>query len=88
MSPENLSSIMRDNARKMRINWKKHEHNPLRPKRMRHLFRTACDTAGINELYVNAFMGHSNHMGQSYSELSKAKLELEYLRVTIFDQVK
>jgi len=51
---------------------------------MRHLFRTACDTAGIPELYTNAFMGHRNHMGQEYSELSKAKLELEYLRVEPF----
>jgi hypothetical protein len=51
---------------------------------MRHLFRTACDTAGITELYTNAFMGHTNHQGQDYSELSKAKLELEYLRVEPF----
>ncbi|MFH0897606.1 MAG: hypothetical protein V1850_06130, partial [Candidatus Bathyarchaeota archaeon] len=42
---------------------------------------TACDTAGINELYINAFMGHVNGMGQSYSEISIAKLELEFMRV-------
>jgi hypothetical protein len=51
---------------------------------MRHLFRTACDIAGISELYINSFMGHTNHQGQDYSELSKAKLELEYLRVEPF----
>ncbi|MHC3130137.1 MAG: site-specific integrase [Candidatus Bathyarchaeota archaeon] len=84
MTPTNLSSIYRDAARKMGIKWENGEHNPLRPKRMRHLFRTACDTAGINELYTNAFMGHRNHQGQDYSELSKAKLELEYLRVEPF----
>ena len=37
-------------------------------------------------------MGHRNHIGQSYSELSKAKLELEYLRVepflTVYGQVE
>jgi len=84
MTSNNLSSIYRDAARRMGIKWENGEHNPLRPKRMRHLFRTACDTAGINELYINAFMGHSNHQGQDYSELSKAKLELEYLRVEPF----
>ncbi len=84
MTPTNLSSIYRDGARKMGIKWENGEHNPLRPKRMRHLFRTACDTAGVSELYINAFMGHSNHQGQDYSELSKAKLELEYLRVEPF----
>ena len=84
MTQTNLSSIYRDAARKMGIKWENGEHNPLRPKRMRHLFRTACDTAGITELYINAFMGHSNHQGQDYSELSKAKLELEYLRVEPF----
>jgi len=84
MTPTNLASIYRDAARKMGIKWENGEHNPLRPKRMRHLFRTACDTAGIPELYTNAFMGHRNHMGQEYSELSKAKLELEYLRVEPF----
>ncbi len=92
MTAGNLASIYRDAARKMGIKWGNGEHNPLRPKRMRHLFRTACDTAGIPELYTNAFMGHRNHMGQEYSELSKAKLELEYLRVepffTVYGQVE
>ena len=36
-------------------------------------------------------MGHVNGMGQSYSELSPAKLELEYLRVepylTVYGEV-
>ena len=84
MAPNYLASIYRDAARRMGIKWENGEHNPLRPKRMRHLFRTACDTAGISELYTNAFMGHTNHQGQDYSELSKAKLELEYLRVEPF----
>jgi len=84
MTSTNLASIYRDSARRMGIRWEANEHNPLRPKRMRHLFRTACDTAGTPELSINAFMGHKNHQGQDYSELSKAKLELEYLRVEPF----
>ncbi|MDH5688051.1 MAG: site-specific integrase [Candidatus Bathyarchaeota archaeon] len=84
MTANNLASIYRDAARRMGIKWEKGEQNPLRPKRMRHLFRTACDTAGITELYTNAFMGHKNNQGQDYSEVSRAKLELEYLHVEPF----
>lgn len=84
MTPELLSSVYRDAAKRMNIKWENGEQNPLRPKRMRHLFRTACDTAGVPELYTNAFMGHANSQGQDYSELSPAKLELEYLRVEPF----
>jgi site-specific recombinase XerD len=84
MTGTNLSSIYRDATRRMGWKWEKGEHNPLRPKRMRHLFRTACDTAKIAELFTNAYMGHKNNQGQDYSELSKAALELEYLRVEPF----
>jgi len=84
VTPTLLSSVYRDAAKRMNIKWENGEQNPLRPKRMRHLFRTACDAAGVPELYQNAFMGHVNSQGQDYSELSPAKLELEYLRVEPF----
>ena len=84
MIGSNLSSIYRDAARRMGMKWEKGEQNPLRPKRMRHLFRSACDAAGVKELYTNAFMGHANHQGQDYSELTPAILELEYLKVEPF----
>lgn len=84
MTPELLSSVYRDAAKRMGLKWNSGEQNPLRPKRLRHLFRTACDTVGVAELYQNAFMGHTNSQGQDYSELSPAKLELEYLRVEPF----
>jgi len=84
MTAINLCSIYRDAAKRMGMKWGSGEQNPLRPKRMRHLFRTACDTVGVPELYINAFMGHTNHQGQDYSELSRAKLELEFLRVEPF----
>jgi hypothetical protein len=84
MTPLHLSSVYRDTAKKIGVKWSKGEHNPLRPKRMRHLFRTACDTAGVSELYTNMFMGHKNSLGMAYSELSRPKAELEYLRVEPF----
>lgn len=82
-----LSANCREAARKMGIKWENGEMSPLRPRRMRHLFRTACDIAGIDEIYKNAFMGHKNSQGQDYSELSRAVLELAYLRVEPFVSV-
>ena len=81
MTPPALASIYRDAARKMGIKWENGEQNPLRPKGMRHLFRTACDTVKMAELYTNAFMGHRNTQGQDHSEIPKAILELQYLKV-------
>ena len=92
MTGTNLSSIYRDAARRMGIKWENGEHNPLRPKRMRHLFRTACDAAEITELYTNCFMGHKNHQGQDYSQLTRPMLELQYLTVepllTVYGEVQ
>jgi integrase len=84
MTGSNLSSIYRDAARRMGITWEKGEHNPLRPKRMRRLFRIACDAAGITEVFTNAFMGHKNSQGQDYSQSTRPMLELEYVRVEPF----
>lgn len=84
MTPNYFGSVLRDTARKMGIKWENGERNPLRPKRMRHLFRTACDVAGIDEIYKNAFMGHKNNQGQDYSEIPRTVLELQYLRVEPF----
>ena len=84
MTGTNLGYVYRDSARKMGMKWEHGEQNPLRPKRMRHLFRTACDTVKLEELYTNCFMGHKNNQGQDYSEVPRAVLELQYLRVEPF----
>lgn len=84
MTGTNLGYVYRDAARRMGMKWEKGEQNPLRPKRMRHLFRTACDTVKMSELYTNAYMGHKNNQGQDYSEIPRAVLELQYLKVEPF----
>jgi len=55
--------------------------NPLRPKRMRHLFRTACDYAGIEEPYIHVFMGHKSSISARYMETPTWRLEQEYAKV-------
>jgi integrase len=55
--------------------------NPFRPKRFRHLFRTACSIANIDEGFVMAFMGHASNISGTYLEKSDGLFLKEYLKV-------
>jgi integrase len=55
--------------------------NPFRPKRFRHLFRTACSIANIDEGFVMAFMGHASNISGIYLEKSNGLFLKEYLKV-------
>jgi integrase len=55
--------------------------NPFRPKRFRHLFRTACSIANIDEGFVNAMMGHASNISGTYLEKSDGLFLKEYLKV-------
>lgn len=59
-------------------------HNPFRPKRFRHLFRTACGTAGIDPGFTAAFMGHSTDVSGSYLEKPRGLFVKEYVKVEPF----
>lgn len=75
---------LRDNfrlvAEKMGYTKEKEAH-PFRPKRLRHLFRTACGTARIDPGYTEAFMGHSPSISASYLEKGVSLFLREYIRV-------
>lgn len=58
--------------------------NPFRPKRFRHLFRTACAMAGIDPGFVNCFMGHKTDVSGSYLEKPRGLLIKEYVKVERF----
>lgn len=83
MTSGNFAFICREVAIKMGF----HENgsgyqSPLLPKRMRHLFRTACDYAGIKEEgYVHVFMGHRSGISARYLQTPIWRLEQEYARV-------
>lgn len=57
------------------------EGNPFRPKRFRHLFKTACTMAGIDPGFVNCFMGHKTDVSGSYLEKPRGLLIKEYVKV-------
>jgi len=60
---------------------KVNEANPFRPKRFRHLFRTACANAGIDAGFTMSFMGHASNISAGYIEKSNGLFLKEYVRV-------
>jgi integrase len=57
------------------------ESNPFRPKRFRHLFRTACSNANVEVGFVYAMMGHATPVSQSYLEKTDGLYIQEYVKV-------
>lgn len=55
--------------------------NPFRPKRFRHLFRTACGIASIDNGFVMAMMGHASNTSAIYLEKSDGLFLKEYIKV-------
>lgn len=60
------------------------EAHPFRPKRLRHLFRTACAHAHIDPGYTHSMMGHSTDISASYLEKGQGLFLKEYLRVETY----
>ncbi|MCW3997963.1 MAG: site-specific integrase [Candidatus Bathyarchaeota archaeon] len=75
-----LAINYRKSAKKMGY-VKKKLSQPFRPKRFRHLFRTACANANIDIGFINAMMGHKTTVSGSYLERSEGLLLKEYLKV-------
>lgn len=78
-----LSMNFREAARKMDF-VKEGEANPFRPKRFRHLFRTACAIAETDGGYVKAMMGHASDISAGYLEKNSAIFKKVYLKVEPF----
>jgi len=68
----------------------KGQQSPLRPKRLRHVFRSACNYAGIEDDMVRVFLGQSGMSSKIY--LGKSKEELEFFynlvepKITVYDE--
>jgi len=63
-------------AEKLGIKLEKAKQSPLRPKRLRKAFRSACQLAGIGDDMTKLFMGQTSSVSKTY--LGKSKEELEY----------
>jgi len=78
MESQHISNVFRESAKKMGIEFGNGYQNPFRPKRLRHIFRTACTHSHIDEGYINAFMGHKTDQSKQYLEKDITILELEF----------
>jgi hypothetical protein len=62
----------------------KNKLSPFRPKRFRHVFRTACAIAEVDIGYTKAMMGHANDVSAGYLEKSPAIFKKIYLKIEPF----
>ena len=79
MTVQALEHNFRAVAKKMGYT-SKGKTNPFRPKRFRHLFRTACGNARIDQGYTMAMMGHASTISAVYLEKAKGLFLREYVR--------
>jgi ABC-type lipopolysaccharide export system ATPase subunit len=84
LTAQSLSSNFRDSAQKMGMLKKKNVSSPFRPKRFRHLFRTACAIAQIDNGFTMAFMGHASSVSNSYLEQDASIFEKMYVKIEPF----
>lgn len=75
-----LSINFRNAAKKMGYT-KRGQASPFRPKRFRHLFRTACAIAQIDNGFTMAFMGHASDVSSGYLEQNSSIFEKMYVKI-------
>ena len=82
-----LSQNFKNTAESMGVKVPKSQQSPLRPKRLRHVFRTACQLAGLSDDLARVFMGQKSQSSKIYSPKSREELELFYESVEPFVSV-
>ena len=81
LTAQSLSSNFRNSAQKMGYAKEKNLSSPFRPKRFRHLFRTACAIAQIDNGFTMAFMGHASDVSGTYLSKANGIFEKMYVKV-------
>jgi len=76
-----LATNFRHAAEHMGIHIPKGQQSPLRPKRLRKVFESACTHAGIPQDLRDLFMGHTGNQSKTYQGASREELEIYYEKV-------
>lgn len=76
-----LSKAFRTAQKNMGIKLEKGSQSPFRPKRLRHIFRTASDMAGLNDDRTRAMMGHSMRTSGIYLDNQREIQERFYMKI-------
>lgn len=90
LSNETLATNFRKAAQRMGVKLQKAKQSPLRPKRLRKVFRDACQAGRIGDDMANIFMGKADHSKKVYLGKSREELEIYYEMlepfVTVFSE--
>jgi len=78
LTPEGLAINFRRGADQFGIPLVKGQQSPLRPKRLRKVFETACTHAGVDPNIRDIFMGHKGSQSKTYEGKSREELEFYY----------
>ena len=78
LTPEGLAINFRRAAEQFGIPLVKGQQSPLRPKRLRKVFETACTYAGVDPNIRDIFMGHKGNQSKTYEGKSREELEFYY----------
>lgn len=85
-----LATNFRHAAERMGIKLQKEKQSPLRPKRLRKVFRDACQAGRIGDDMANIFMGKADRSNKVYLGKSREELEIYYEMlepfVTVFSE--
>ena len=78
LSNVTLAINFRKASRHTGISLVKQQQSPLRPKRLRKVFESACTHAGIDPDIKDIFMGHKGSQSKTYQGKSREELEFYY----------
>lgn len=78
ISPREIADAFRTAQKNMGIALQKGKQSPLRPKRFKKVFRTACNNAGLDKDITKTFLGHKGDQSQNYQEDARELLEYYY----------
>lgn len=78
LSPGTLATNFRNAIQSMGVYIPKGQQSPLRPKRLRKLFESACTHAGLDPNIRDIFMGHKGSQSKTYEGKSREELEFYY----------
>ncbi len=73
-----LATNFRNATEHMGIHIPKKQQSPLRPKRLRKVFESACTHAGLDHDIKDLFMGHTGSQSKTYQGKSREELEYYY----------
>ena len=73
-----LATNFRHATEHMGIHIPKKQQSPLRPKRLRKVFESACTHAGLDHDIKDLFMGHKGSQSKTYQGKSREELEYYY----------